>query len=320
MAEMTERERPRIVVLLGPTGVGKSKLAIELAEDFRGEIINADSMQVYRYMDIGTAKPTIDERRRVPHHLLDVVAPDEPFHAALYRALGRRTIGELHQGGKSIWVVGGTGLYIKALTQGLFTSPRIDPRVKEKLKHEAKEKGDAFLYQRLCEVDPGAASRIHPHDLYRTIRALEVFDSTGLPISFFREQHRFGEKPFVALKIGLDLDRARLYRRIDQRVDEMIEKGLLEEVKSLIDMGYGPELKPMVSLGYKHMNQYLSKEIEWDEAIRQMKRDTRNYAKRQWTWFRRDPDVRWYDWTVDRKAIVTEIRSFFPAAGDPPQC
>jgi len=310
MVEMTERERPRIVVLLGPTGVGKSKLGIELAEDFGGEIINADSMQVYKYMDIGTAKPTIEERRRVPHHLLDVVTPDQPFHAALYRTLGRETIGELHQGGKSIWVVGGTGLYIKALTQGLFTSPRVDLRVKEKLKHEAKEKGEAFLYQRLCEVDPGAASRIHAHDLYRTIRALEVFDSTGLPISFFREQHRFGEKPFVALKIGLDLDREGLYRRIDQRVDEMIEKGLLEEVKGLIDMGYGPELKPMVSLGYKHMIHYLSKEIEWDEAIRQMKRDTRNYAKRQWTWFRRDPDVRWYDRTADRKAIVMEVRSF----------
>jgi len=310
MAETTERERPRIVVLLGPTGIGKSKLAIELAEDFGGEIINADSMQVYKYMDIGTAKPTIDERRRVPHHLLDVVTPDRPFHAGLYRALGRRTIAELYQGGKSIWVVGGTGLYIKALTQGLFTSPRIDPRVREKLKHEAKEKGEAFLYQRLGEVDPATASRIHPHDLYRTLRALEVFESTGLPISFFREQHRFGEKPFVTFKIGLDLDRERLYRRIDQRVDEMIEKGLLDEVKSLIDMGYGPELKPMGSLGYKQILEYLSNEVGWDEAIRQMKRDTRNYAKRQWTWFRGDPDVRWYDWTVDRKAIVTEVRSF----------
>jgi tRNA dimethylallyltransferase len=313
MADMTERERPRVVVLLGPTGVGKSKLAIELAEEFWGEIINADSMQVYKYMDIGTAKPTIDERRRIPHHLLDVVTPDQPFHAALYRALGRKAIGELHQSGKYIWVVGGTGLYIKALIQGLFTSPRIDPRVKEKLKHEAKEKGEAFLYQRLCEVDPGAASRIHPHDLYRIIRALEVFDSTGLPISFFREQHRFGEKPFVALKIGLDLNRERLYRWIDQRVDEMIEKGLLKEVKRLIDMGYGPELKPMGSLGYKHMIQYLAKKIEWDEAIRQMKRDTRNYAKRQWTWFRRDREVRWYDRTADRKAISAEVRSFLGA-------
>ena len=310
MADMTERERPRIVILLGPTGVGKSKLAIELAEDFEGEIINADSMQVYKYMDIGTAKPTIDERKRVPHHLIDMVTPDQPFHAGFYRALGRRTIGELHQRGKSIWVVGGTGLYIKALTQGLFTSPRIDPRVKEKLKHEAKEKGESFLYQRLGEVDPETASRIHPHDLYRTIRALEVFESTGLPIAFFREQHRFGEKPFVTLKIGLDLDRKRLYRRIDQRVNEMMERGLLEEVKKLIDMGYGPELKPMRSLGYKEMVQYFSKEIGWDEAIQQMKRDTRHYAKRQWTWFKGDPDVRWYDWTVDRQAIVTEVRSF----------
>jgi tRNA dimethylallyltransferase len=178
------------------------------------------------------------------------------------------------------------------------------------LKHETKEKGEAFLYQRLCEVDPGAASRIHPHDLYRTLRALEVFDSTGVPISFFREQHRFGEKPFVALKIGLDLDREELYCRIDRRVDGMIEKGLLEEVTGLIDMGYGSELKPMGSLGYKHMIQYLAKKIEWDEAIRQMKRDTRNYAKRQWTWFRRDSDVRWYDRAADRKAIVAEVRSF----------
>jgi len=318
MTEIIEEGRPRLVVLLGPTGVGKSKLAIELAEAVGGEIISADSMQVYRYMDIGTAKPTPDEQKRVRHHLIDLVTPDQFFHAGLYRTLGRKSIDQLDKGRKPIWVVGGTGLYIKALTQGLFPSPKIDPIVRERLRQEAKEKGEAFLYQRLKRVDPETASHLHPHDLFRMIRALEVFDSTGVPISFFREQHRFGERPYRTLKIGLEMDRKTIYRRVEERVDRMLERGFLQEVKGLMEMGYGSELKPMQSLGYKQMVQFLSKKMEWDEAVGQMKRDTRHYAKRQWTWFKADPEICWRDVSIDRERIFLEVKSFLKEEGKRP--
>jgi tRNA dimethylallyltransferase len=315
MAARIEIERPRVAILLGPTGVGKSRLAIEWAEELGGEIISADSMQVYRYMDIGTAKPTLDDQKRVRHHLIDLVTPDQPFHAALYRTLGRKTIDQLYQDKKPIWVVGGTGLYIKTLTQGLFSSPKIDPHVREILKQEAKEKGADALYGRLKKVDPHTAIRLHPNDLFRIIRALEVFDSTGAPISFYREQHRFGERPYETLKMGLEVDRDMLYRRIEERVNQMLEKGFLQEVEKLMEMGYGPELKPMQSLGYRQMVQFLSKEIKWDEAVEQMKRDTRHYAKRQLTWFKADPEVQWWDESTDRQKIFLEIKSFWGRGG-----
>jgi tRNA dimethylallyltransferase len=315
MAAKVEMDRPRVVILLGPTGVGKSKLVLEWAEELGGEIISADSMQVYRHMDIGTAKPTLDDQRRVHHHLIDLVTPDEPFHAAFYRTLGRKTIDQLHQDGKPIWVVGGTGLYIKTLTQGLFSSPKIDPRLRETLKQEAREKGTSFLYERLKGADAKTASHLHPHDLFRIVRALEVFDSTGVPISFYREQHHFGERPYITLKIGLETNREKLYHRIEERVDQMLEKGFLQEVEGLIAMGYGPELKPMQSLGYKQMAQFLSKEMEWEETVRQMKRDTRRYAKRQLTWFKADREVQWWDESADRKKIFLEIKSFFGRGG-----
>ncbi|OGP74991.1 MAG: tRNA (adenosine(37)-N6)-dimethylallyltransferase MiaA [Deltaproteobacteria bacterium RBG_16_49_23] len=310
MAERIEGGQPRLVILLGPTGAGKSGLAIELAEAFGGEILNADSMQVYRYMDIGTAKPTPEERQRIKHHLVDLVTPDQPFHAGLYRTLGKKTIDSLHRKETPIFVTGGTGLYIKALTQGLFAGPKINPAVREKLKHEAGEKGGYLLYRRLREGDPEAAARIHSNDLFRIIRALEVFESTGMPISFFRNQHRFGDRPYLTLKIGIEIDRERLYRRIEERVDRMIERGLLQEVKGLLEMGYGPALKPMQSLGYKQMLQFLSNQLEWDEAVRQMKRDTRHYAKRQWTWFKADREVIWRDASTDRAKIFEEVKSF----------
>lgn len=310
MALVSEAERPRVVILLGPTGVGKSRLAIELAETLGGEIVGADSMQVYRFMDIGTAKPAREDRERVRHHLIDLVTPDQPFHAGLYRTLGRKVIDELHRGGKPIWVVGGTGLYLKSLTQGLFASPKVDPKVREALKREAQGGNPEALYERLASADPETASRLHPHDLFRVIRALEVYESTGMPISFYREQHGFGDRPFRTLKLGLEMTRSGLYDRIGRRVDGMIAGGLLQEVQGLLGMGYGAELKPMRSLGYKHMVQFLNHEVNWDEAIVQMKRDTRHYARRQWTWFRADPEVRWRDVSTDREKIFRDISAF----------
>lgn len=305
-----QEDLPRIVILLGPTGVGKSKLAIQFAEEFGGEIVNADSMQVYRYMDIGTAKPSKEDQKRVKHHLIDLVNPDQTFNANLYRIYGRKVIDQLHLERKPIWVVGGTGLYIKALIQGLFSCPQIDPAVRKRLRQEAEEKGKESLYQRLKKVDPQTASTLHPNDLFRIIRALEVYDSTGIPISFFREQHRFGDRPYRTLKIGLELERDCLYERINQRVDRMVEQGFLEEVEVLLRMGYGPELKSMQSLGYKQMVQFLLKKMEWDETLRQIKRDTRHYSKRQWTWFKSDSEVLWFDLTRDGGEISKEVVSF----------
>ena len=315
MAAEIETDRPRIVILLGPTGIGKSKSAIQWAEELGGEIVSADSVQVYQYMDIRTGKPTLDDQKRVRHHLIDVVTPDQPFHAALYRTLGRKTIDRLFQNRKPTWVVGGTGLYIKTLTQGLFTSPKIDPHVKGNLRQEAKAMGAGALYERLKKVDPQTASHLHPNDLFRTIRALEVFESTGAPISFYREQHRFGERPYLTLKIGLEMGRDMLYRRIEERVDQMLDRGFLHEVERLMEMGYGPELKPMQSLGYKQMVQFLQREIGWDEAVRQVKRDTRHYAKRQWTWFKADPEVHWRNGSTDRREIFLKIKSFWRGGG-----
>ena len=310
MAEALERVQPRLVILLGPTGAGKSGLAIELAEAFGGEILNADSMQVYRYMNIGTAKPTPEDRQRTKPHLIDLVTPDQPFHAGFYRTLGRKTVDSLHGKGTPTFVVGGTGLYIKALTQGLFTSPKINSTVRERLKQEAGQKGKEFVYQRLREVDPKAAARIHPQDIFRTIRALEVFESTGVQISFLQEQHRFGDRPYLTLKIGLEMDRDKLYRRIEERVDRMIERGFLQEVEGLLEMGYGQGLKPMQGLGYKQMVKFLSNELGWDEAANLMKRETRHYAKRQWTWFKADREVIWRDASTDRAKIFEEVKSF----------
>jgi tRNA dimethylallyltransferase len=311
-----KEEPARVVILLGPTGAGKSRLAIEWAEELGGEIISADSMQVYRYMDIGTAKPAVNDQKRVRHHLIDIVTPDQHFHAALYRTLGRKTIDQLCENHTPIWVVGGTGLYIKTLSHGIFNSPRIDPSLRENLKREADEKGTGTLYERLKKGDPKTAFSLHPNDLFRIVRALEVLDSTGIPISSYREEHRFGEKPYATLKIGLEMNRDVLYQRIDERVDQMLERGLLREVEGLMEMGYGPELKPMQSLGYKQMVQCLLKEVDLDEAVRQIKTNTHRYAKRQMTWFKADPEIRWRDGLVDRKKILLEIKSFWGGEGN----
>ena len=187
--------------------------------------------------------------------------------------------------------------------------------MRENLKQEAKEKGAEVLYGRLKKEDPQTAFRLHPNDLFRIIRALEVLDSTGVPISFYREQHQFGERPYLTLKVGLEMNRERLYHRIEKRVGQMLEKGFLQEVERLMEMGYGPGLKPMQSLGYKQLVQFLLKEIGWDEAIRQVIRDTRHYAKRQLTWFKADPEVHWWDESTDRQKIFLEIKSFFGGEG-----
>ncbi len=325
--------KPSLVIISGPTCVGKTDVAISLAGPLGAEIISADAMQVYRYMNIGTAKPTEHQRDRVRHHLIDVVYPDEPYNAARFKTMAEVVISNLHQKGHPIFVVGGTGLYIKALTQGLFPAqeqvntttlpsppgPDLvfkgnnlvrgrraraglkgeglgggeDGAARKKLKKEAETLGLVAMYQRLQKVDPAAADRIHPNDSYRIIRALEVHQVTGQSISYHQGVHGFRDAPYTTVKIGLTRDRNILYDRINRRVDQMLTSGLLEEVKWLLNQGYPSTLKSMRSIGYRHMADYLEGRTPWDETVRLFKRDTRRYAKRQLTWFRADPGFMW---------------------------
>jgi tRNA dimethylallyltransferase len=289
------QSRPKAIIIAGPTGVGKTSFAIRLAGCFQGQIIGADSMQIYRRMDIGTAKPTLEERSMVPHHMLDIVNPDEPFDAETYATLSLSVITDMRERGITPFVVGGTGLYIKALIHGLFDSRPADREIRARLKREAGKEGAAVVYERLKRVDPETAGTLHVNDTYRIIRALEIFEATGSPISEYRRRHRFQKRRLTTLKLGLHMERDRLYKRIDERVETMIHAGLLDEVKNLRDSGYSAELKSMQSIGYRHMFDFLEGRVSWSEALRTMKRDTRRYAKRQMTWFKADREIVWVD-------------------------
>lgn len=285
----------KIIVIVGPTAVGKSKVAIELALRFGGEIINADSMQVYRYMDIGTAKPSKEDRERVRHHLIDIRNPDEDFDAAMFREDASKAIADIVRRGRLPVVVGGTGLYIKALTEGIFDAPGSDKELREKLRKEAKVSGISALYRKLSEVDPDASRNIDPLNTHRIIRALEVFYLTGKPISQHHKEHAFSERPYDVFKIGLNKEREALYKDIDDRIENMVKAGLVDEVRRTIEMGYGLDLKAMKALGYSQICRYLEGEYDLEEAVRLIKRDTRHYAKRQMTWFRKDAGINWCD-------------------------
>ena len=285
-------DSPPIILLAGPTAVGKTALALDLALHLGTEIVNADSMQVYRYMDVGTAKPTPRQRALVPHHLLDVADPDEPIDAARYAELARPVIEVLQGRGKIPLIVGGTGLYMKILTRGICSGAPGDPELKQQLLRELEDRGLASLHQELREVDPDAGERIHPHDRQRIMRALEVYRLTGVPLSLRQAQHRFNERIYRSVKIFLYRERNVLYERINRRVLQMMDQGLLEEVQGLLARGFRAELKPMQSLGYKQMAAHLLGIYSRDFAISEIQRATRQYAKRQLTWFRGDPEFR----------------------------
>lgn len=308
-----ESGKPCVIVICGPTAVGKTAAAIELARAVGGEIISADSMQVYRHMDIGTAKPTAAEQAAVRHHLIDIVDPDEPFDAATYAVLGRQAAAEVSRRGLTPVVVGGTGLYIKALLSGLFRTDARDPAVRSRLRAEAESIGPAALHARLAQCDPQTAARLHPNDTVRILRALEVFEVTGRPISELQREHRFADTPFRALTIGLSMERAALYRRIDRRVEAMVAAGLEEEVRRLLAKGYGPGLRPMQSIGYSHMAAFIAGSLSREECLRTLQRDTRRFAKRQWTWFRAYPDIAWLSPEQPRE-IIQLAKTFLHAA------
>ena len=302
-------EKKPLVVLTGPTAVGKTKLSIELAKAIGGEIISADSMQVYKYMDIGSAKITPEEMQGVPHHLIDVLEPTEDFNVVIFQQKCRECMEGIYERGHIPILTGGTGFYIQAVLKDIdFTENEENTEYRAALEALAKEKGAEALHEILIAVDPEAAEAIHANNIKRTIRALEYFHLTGEKISLHNEQEKEKQSAYRSCYFVLTDDRAKLYERIDMRVDEMLANGLVEEVKRLKEMGCHKEQVSMQGLGYKEILSYLEGEMSLEEAVYLIKRDTRHFAKRQLTWFRREKDVIWIDkkeFLYDDKKILS---------------
>ncbi len=296
-------EKRPLIILTGPTAVGKTAASIGLAKAVGGEIISADSMQVYRHMDIGSAKITEEEMQGIPHYLVDVLDPEEAFNVVRFQEMAKAAMQKIHDNGHIPIVVGGTGFYIQALLYDIdFTENDSDFSFREELEKTAREKGAEYLHSLLKQADPEAAEQIHPHNIKRVIRALEFNRKTGQKISTHNEQERRKQSPYEFAYFVLTDNREALYARIDRRVDKMMEQGLLEEVRALKDRGIARENVSMQGLGYKELLAYLDGEIPLEEAVRIIKRDTRHFAKRQLTWFRRERDVIW----IDRQEIGQE--------------
>lgn len=283
-----------LLILTGPTAVGKTSLSVKAAKRFHGEIISADSMQVYRGMDIGSAKVTREEMDGVPHHLIDVLDPREAFHVVRFKGMAQAAMNGIHERGHLPILTGGTGFYIQALLYDIdFTENDADPSYRERLESLARERGASYLHGLLRERDQKAAAEIHENNVKRVIRALEFYEKTGKPISEHNQTEREKESPYRFAYVILNRDRAELYRRIDLRVDAMLENGLLDEVKRLKAMGLTKDMVSMQGLGYKELLSYLDGEMDYDEAVRILKRDTRHFAKRQLTWFKRERQTDW---------------------------
>ena len=306
-------EQPRLVVICGPTASGKTALTLELGRRLDIEVISADSRQVYRGMDIGTAKPTPAELSQLPHHLVDVVDPGDEFTAANFAEQGRMLAFAIAQRGRLPIVVGGTGLYIRALTEGLVAAPGGDAALRQELLQREQQQGEGALYRLLQERDPDMAGRIHPRNRVRIIRALEVLALTGRRLSEMQDLHAFADRPFVTLKIGLMPDRDELFRRIDRRAEQMLEAGLIVETSALLDRGYSPHLKALQTIGYRECIQYLQGALSLDEALSLVQRATRQYAKRQLTWFRKDASIIWVDSCQESARILPLIDKFYAA-------
>jgi tRNA dimethylallyltransferase len=264
-----------------------------VAKRFGTEVLTADSRQVYRGMDIGTDKPTADERQGVPHRLIDLADPDQAFNTGWYRRAARAEIDRLHAARQLPFVVGGTGLYIRTLVRGLCQAPQADPQVRAELMKISCEQGRDALYAELVRVDPDTAARLHPNDEAKVLRALEVHRLSGQPLSVMHREHGFQEAPFSTLLIGLQRTKEELYRRIEERIDWQLAHGMVEETRALLDRGYGRHLGAMKGLGYRPLAAHLAGECDAAEMVRQFKRDTRRFAKRQMTWFRKEPGVTW---------------------------
>lgn len=299
--------RPLVAAFVGPTASGKSDLAMKVAEELGGVIVCMDAMQVYKGMDIGTAKPSPADQRRVPHRMLDVVSPEESYSVAAYAGDARKALDESIGQGRLPLLCGGTGLYLRALRQPLsFGHTPGDEALRAGFQALAEKEGAAALHQRLAAVDPASAARLHPNDLRRVIRALEVYELTGRAISA-QEPPGEADGPYRFVLFGLNWDREILYRRIDGRVDRMMAAGLADEVKGLLDRGISPAAQSMQGLGYKELVPYLRGEAGYEDSLAVIKRRTRNYAKRQMTWFKREPGIRWFPGGEDAAAQAVRI-------------
>lgn len=321
IADISTEGLPKIVVIAGPTAVGKTNLALTIAEELGGEIVNYDSVQLYRKLDIGTAKPSEAERERVVHHLVDVLDPDEESNVADYVDMAGRAIADVLERDKIPVLVGGTGMYERILVHGLFEAPPPDEDIRARHRQIAEDKGRAHLHEMLAEVDPELAERVHPNDVVRTSRGLEVYEQTGKPLSVHQREHRFKKPNYDALKIALLRPREELYARINRRAEQMIEQGLLAEYEALIAEGYDRQLKPLQSLGYRQMGEHLFDGVPLDEALTEMKAQTRRYAKQQIGWFRGEPNIHWALAPLERDGelpaeVLGDVEAFF--AGDEP--
>jgi len=308
-----------LIILTGPTAVGKTKASISLAKAVNGEIISADSIQVYKYMDIGSAKITKEEMQGVKHYLIDEIEPDVEFNVTVFKRLAKKYIEEIRAKGKIPIIVGGTGFYIQSVLYDInFTEHENDTSYRDELYKLSAEKGAEYVYAKLCEVDPEYAATVHANNQKRVIRALEYFHETGQKMSKHNEEQRENESPYNFAYFVLNDDRAKLYDRIELRIDLMLKEGLIEEVKSLLDKGYNRSLVSMQGLGYKEMAAYLEGEITLDEAIYILKRDTRHFAKRQLTWFNREKEVIFLnkqDFKYDENCILNEMLKILKEKG-----
>jgi len=295
---MSSSANPFAIILVGPTGVGKTAIALELAKHVSAEIVSADSRQVYRYMDIGTAKPTLAGRAVAPHHFIDICNLDQVYSAGEFGERARVVIAEIFVKRKWPLVVGGSGLYLRALLEGFFEAKASNRKIQEELKRRAREEGSLALHAELAEVDPASAARLHPNDAHRIVRALEIFYISGKTASEL-SQHQSEPAKFPHRLIGLNMSRAELYQRLNRRVDKMLEAGLVEECNLLLEMGYLPELNALQSVGYQEVFQYLCNEISYPAMVDLIKQHTRNYAKRQMTWFRKMTGIRWFDIRIE---------------------
>jgi tRNA dimethylallyltransferase len=304
-------EREKLVVIIGPTAVGKTKLSIDIAKNFNGEIISGDSMQIYRTMDIGTAKITPEEMEGIPHHLIDIKDPVDHYSAAEFQESVRALIKDITSRKKLPIIVGGTGLYIQSVIYDYqFSEKGSDPKIRESLEKEVAEQGIGPIYDRLQKIDPVASVKIHPNNHRRVIRALEIYLTTGKTMSEYLEEQEEEVLLYDVALVGLTMDRKKLYERINYRVDKMMDEGLLEEVKALHEQGLR-EVQSIQAIGYKEIYDYLDQSTTLDEAVELLKRNSRRYAKRQLTWFRNKMDVTWFDMTnIDYQKKLTEIISY----------
>jgi tRNA dimethylallyltransferase len=301
-------KQPSVVAILGPTAVGKTTLSLKLAKRLDGEIISMDSRLLYRGMDIGTDKPNQEERSQIPHHLIDIASPDEDWSLAKFRSAALQAITAIHNRERLPLLVGGTGQYMRAILEGWIPPPKpADMTYREELAKYARDHGATELHMKLMEVDPDSAERIHANNVRRVIRALEIYRITGEPPSKVRRKE---PPPFRSLRIGLQLPREQLYARIDARIDEMLQAGLLSEVQELLEAGYGPELPSMSAIGYKQMAEVLTGTMSLDEAIREMRKLTRQFVRRQANWFKPgDPKIHWFDMRQDVEQEIIRLIS-----------